>query len=145
MNETINSCDFCNIGIFEGEGRLIQEHELFFSVVSWPNFRIGQCLVVPRRHTETPQELTAEEGGAIIMELGRLGTLVDQGYGTGILQKYQPTQPENGIKMNHLHFHTFPRIENEPGLFPVPEPNSFDGFFKPDLLDIQKLAQELRP
>ncbi len=78
-------------------------------------------------------------------ELGRLSLKLDNGFGAGMMQKFQPTQGENGIKVNHLHFHIFPRLEEESGLFPVPEPNDFqDGFsFAPDKT-IGDLANKLR-
>lgn len=77
-------------------------------------------------------------------EIGRLSSLVDKGFGTGVMQKYQPTQAENGIKVNHLHFHVFPRVENETGLFPVPIPNDFSGFTPPSRQQIKELLGILK-
>jgi len=77
-------------------------------------------------------------------ELGRLSAKLDNGFGTGIMQKYQPLQAENGIKVSHLHFHVFPRTEHEAGLFPVPEPNSFDGFTRPSEAEVTALTESLR-
>lgn len=77
-------------------------------------------------------------------ELGRLSMALDEGYGSGIMQKYQPTQGENGIKMSHLHMHVFPRLENEADLFPVPDPNSFAGFSTPNDHEIIELASRLK-
>lgn len=78
-----------------------------------------------------------------MQELGRIGLRLDIGFGTGIAEKYVPLQSENGIKMNHLHYHVFPRNE-EDVLFPVPEPNSFDGFFLPTDDEVRLLAESLR-
>jgi diadenosine tetraphosphate (Ap4A) HIT family hydrolase len=100
--------------------------------------------VIPKRHITTLAELTAEEGAAIMTELGRLSHALDAGYGTGVMQKYQPLQAENGIKVSHLHFHVFPRYEDEASLFPVPEPNSFDGFVRPSDEEVAILIQRLR-
>ena len=77
-------------------------------------------------------------------ELGRLSLKLDKGSGTGIMQKYQPLQAENGIKVNHLHFHVFPRIEDETELFPVPQPNTFDGFVTPSADEVIAVAEALR-
>lgn len=77
-------------------------------------------------------------------ELGRLGNLLDIGFGTGIMQKFMPLQGENGIKMNHLHFHVFPRQENEDGLFPTPYPNDFSAFYQPDKDSVLELVERLR-
>ncbi len=117
---------------------------LFLTIVSDPSFRRGYCLVVPRRHVTTPGELTPDEAGTIMLELGRLSAALDEGYGTGIMQKYQPLQTENGIKVSHLHFHVFPRLEHESGLFPTPEPNDFSGFSPTPRSEIARLIELLR-
>ncbi len=114
------------------------------SFVSRPWFREGQCLVVPTRHITTLAELTVEEAVVIMGELGRLSMLLDDGFGTGVMQKYQPLQADNGIKVSHLHFHVFPRTEDE-ALFPVPEPNSFAGFIMPPEDTVKALVEGLRP
>lgn len=137
-----DACAFCNPD--ELSWRTINEDDLMVSFVSNPRFRKGQCLVIPKRHVEQVAELSVEEAGAIMLELGRLESKLDHGYGSGILQKFQPTQPENGIKVNHLHFHVFPRYEAEAGLYPVPEPNSFDGFTEAPRQEITELAESLR-
>jgi diadenosine tetraphosphate (Ap4A) HIT family hydrolase len=79
-----------------------------------------------------------------MQELGRLLVLLDEGFGTGIMQKYQPLQTENGIKVNHLHFHIFPREEIEDNLFPTPMPNSFQGFRDPKPAEIKEMVDRLR-
>jgi diadenosine tetraphosphate (Ap4A) HIT family hydrolase len=60
------------------------------------------------------------------------------------MQKHQPLQAPNGIKVNHLHFHIFPRLENEPELFPVPQPNAFEGFYDPTESKVIKLVEKLK-
>lgn len=114
------------------------------SFVSRPWFRNGHCLVIPNRHIVTLAELEDTESAAILAEVGRLAVALDKGYGTGMMQKYQPLQDENGIKVNHLHVHVFPRNESETMLFPVPEPNTFDGFSLPSNTEVGELAQQLR-
>jgi diadenosine tetraphosphate (Ap4A) HIT family hydrolase len=140
--KTLKSCVFCEPQNLEP--RIIRREALFTSFVSVPHFRDGQCLVIPNRHVTTIGELTIEEGGAIMVELGRLSALLDGGTGTGVMQKYQPLQAENGIKVHHLHFHVFPRLEAEEGLFPVPTPNSFDGFTMPDERAVSVLRVRLQ-
>lgn len=141
MSDTEKLCAFCDPN--ETAWRTIHAGKLFISFVSNPRFREGQCLVVPRRHIVSVGELTPEEGAALMAELGRLSLLLDRGFGTGIMQKYQPQQAENGIKVSHLHCHVFPRFEHESGLFPVPEPNNFDGFETAPREEIAALARSL--
>lgn len=140
--EIIAGCDFCDIGKL---GRLtIRYTDLFASFVSLPSFREGHCLVIPRRHVERLDELTAEEAQSIFSELGRLSRLLDAGYGYGVMQKYMPLQKQNGVKMSHLHFHVFPREEKEDGLFPVPVPNDFSGFHDVSKEQVASLTARLK-
>jgi len=138
----VKDCPFCDEK--EIGWRTIRQAEGSRSFVSNPRFREGQILVIPNRHLTTLAELDSTESTEIMREVGRLGLLLDKGFGTGVMQKYQPLQTENGIKVNHLHFHVFPRLEEEVGLFPVPEPNSFDGFELADRAEIAQLAESLR-
>jgi diadenosine tetraphosphate (Ap4A) HIT family hydrolase len=138
-----DTCPFCDRPNLAS--RTIRSQQAFSSFVSDPWFRAGQCLVIPNRHVTTLADLTAQEGAAIMTELGRLSDRLDTGYGYGIMQKYQPRQPDNGIKVSHLHFHVFPRFDYEAKLlFPVPEPNSFDGFSRPSDEEVAALVQKLR-
>ena len=114
------------------------------SFASVPQFRPGHVLVVPRRHIESASELLPEESAALMAEIGRLSALLDEGFGYGMMQKFQPTQAENGIKMNHMHVHLFPRQEHEAQLFPTPTPNNFDGFYQPDPAATAALVEHLR-
>lgn len=136
------NCVFCNLEGFKE--RVIFSDELVTSLVSKPWFRTGHVLVIPNRHMVTLDELCDDERVGIMQELGRLLVLLDEGFGTGIMQKYQPLQTENGIKVNHLHFHIFPREENEDNLFPTPTPNSFDGFWDPTPDKIMQTVVRLR-
>lgn len=139
---SVNECAFCTPE--QLDWRTITSDSFMRSFVSNPQFRPEQCLVIPNRHITEVGQLMQAEGAAIMHELGRLSTLLDRGFGTGIMQKFQPLQPDNGIKVSHLHFHVFPRIEEEVGLFPVPVPNTFEGFVQAAEEDIVNFAESLR-
>lgn len=141
MNK-VKDCTFCDKHSLNW--RMIASDEVMTSFVSSPRFREGQCLVIPNRHIEHVTQLHEVEASSIMIELGRLAVKLDKGFGSGIMQKYQPLQTENGIKVDHLHFHVFPRIEDEASLFPVPEPNNFDAFVRVSTDEIIELAESLR-
>ncbi len=144
MNEeAVKVCVFCNPST--QVERLFRTGEYSFSIISKPWFREGHCVVIPKRHIITISELRDGEASEIMKELGRLSNLLDQGFGAGVMQKYQPTQAENGIKVNHLHFHVFPRLQSEEMLFPVPLPNTFNGFTTPGPNAIAALMARLTP
>lgn len=138
-----SDCAWCaNVGL---EKRTIQQTELIRSFVSVPWFRHGHCLVIPLRHVASVDELTTQEASEVLLEAGRLGKLLDVGFGKGIMQKDDPIQPRNGVKMDHLHFHVFPRRKKEDGLFPTPYPNQFSAFHKPTDKEVADLIKRLRP
>lgn len=138
---SVNICAFCDKS--ELDWRTIRSEKLFTSFVSSPWFRENHVLVIPNRHVMTIDELDDGEGAAIMKEIGRLGAALDTGFGSGVMQKYQPLQTENGIKVSHLHFHVFPRTKEEEHLFPTPIPNSFDGFITPQTQDVLALIAQL--
>lgn len=135
-------CAFCDPE--ELDWRTIRKDKNMRSLVSNPRFRLGQSLVIPNRHITRVGELEDDEAASIMKELGRLGLLLDRGFGSGVMQKYQPLQAENGIKVSHLHFHVFPRVLEEVGLFPVPEPNTFDGFNTVTPAEILETVEQLK-
>lgn len=88
--------------------------------------------------------MNPDEMVAVFTEIGRLSLKLNLGFGKGLLQKDQPLQLENGIKMNHLHFHIAPRFETDVGLFPVPDPNSFESFVVPTDAEIAEVLERTR-
>ena len=97
----VEDCDFCDRTNF-GQ-RVIRTGDLFTSFVFRPWFRSGHCLVIPNEHREEIADMNSDEMSSILAEVGRLCLKLNEGYGTGMTQKYQPLQTENGIKINHLH------------------------------------------
>lgn len=134
-------CDFCSR--HDMADRIIRSDELITSFVSNPRFREGQCLVIPNRHIVQIGELETDEAASVMLEIGRLATWLDRGFGYGVMEKFQPTQADNGIKVAHLHFHVFPRFEHEENLFPMPQPNRFEGFYHAPSDEIADLARRL--
>lgn len=111
--ESPPTCDFDQPYAFDG--RLIHVGRACFSIVSSPWFTNFHALAIPRRHVEHRFELTEEEEYEYQTEINRLAKLaasLTSGY--EIIQKHQPDQVENGVKMNHLHTHVFPRTPDDP-------------------------------
>lgn len=147
MNERRHGCNFChpeNLG-----DRVFHQTDEFTSFVSEPRFRRNHLLVVPSDHYESMDQVPERPLGRIMAEAAILASLVDYGYGTIIIQKFQPLQAENGIKMNHMHVHVWPRTKaDELNHTLMPAPQSFDDFISPltdeELsLDITHNAREL--
>ncbi|HSX15500.1 MAG TPA: HIT domain-containing protein [Candidatus Saccharimonadales bacterium] len=99
-------CPFC-----DPKDRVLKENEHAMTFLSNPRKVPGHFLVIPKRHVEKPWELTPEELQGIFeliffVEQRILGKLGD---GVDIRQNYRPFLQQDGLKVNHVHFHVLPR------------------------------------
>lgn len=125
MGEKKDNCVFCD---HEGlKPVTVNRTASFLSIVSNPRFRPNHLLVIPTEHVEQMIELPRVVLGRMMAEAAILASRVDDGYGTVITQKFQPRLNENGVKVNHLHIHVWPRLADEEHV-PIPAPQSFDEF-----------------
>lgn len=108
----MNQCPFCDLASDFERQRVIRRNKLTTTFLSNPRLVLGHTLVVPNRHVEKPWELTHEELLAIFDEIKWVqGQLLDAEIADGIdtRQHYRPFLPEDGIKVDHVHFHVLPR------------------------------------
>lgn len=128
MEKKRDNCTFCHHDD-NLKNRIIEQTRDFTAFMSNPRFRQNHLIVVPSGHYETIYDAPEKTLGKIMGEVGLLLNSIDEGYGTMMVQKFQPLQAENGIKMNHLHFHAWPRtFEDEMNGVLMPAPQSFDDF-----------------
>jgi diadenosine tetraphosphate (Ap4A) HIT family hydrolase len=138
MTET--ACPFCN-----PEDRVLKENDHAILILSNPRKVPGHFLVLPKRHIEEPWQLTADELTDVFKLiffveqriLGKLGTGVD------IRQNYRPFLKQGRLKVDHVHFHVYPR-SNEDYLYQVSEKFETDLFADLDDLErkeVEKLLQ----
>ncbi len=120
-------CPFCDLNNADIAGRIIKMGECSYSIVSKHWMKPNHCLVIPYRHIQDASQLTSAEAAELILELGRIGKLIDQGYGYELRQKYAPKTPDGEVKQSHLHFHVIPRTQAD-GVFAELIDNSFVGF-----------------
>ena len=131
MSEKREKCAFCQPSEKLNDS-IVNRGEGFISFFSNPRFRRNHLLVVPEYHYEAPHEMDARLLGRIAYEAASIANVIDFGYGTVITQKTQPLQAENGIKMDHVHFHVWPRTkQDEKSGIVIPAPKSFDDFYVP--------------
>lgn len=101
--------------------RLLNVGTYCISFLSDPRVREGHCLIVPRYHAETVNDLHDRVVVEMFHEEQRLAALLREAIapGTDIWQKHQPTLPDGGrVKVAHLHKHIIPRGKDDP-LFPL--------------------------
>lgn len=132
-------CPFC-----DPADRVLKENEHAVVILSTPRKVPGHFLVVPKRHVEKPWELTPEELQALFaliffVEQRIIGKLGD---GVDIRQNYRPFMQQSTLKVNHVHFHVYPR-SNEDYLYRVSERFETDLFADLDPVEAEEVSRLL--
>lgn len=106
-------CPFCDIG-----ERVIVENEHANLFLSNPRKVEAHVLVTPKRHIEMPWETTNEELLSIfgLINVAQIRLADAYGGGVDVRQNFRPFMKQGRIKVNHLHYHVYPRT-NEDELF----------------------------
>ncbi len=133
-------CPFCS-----ADNRVLKEKDHAIVILSNPRKVPGHFLVLPKRHIEEPWQLTADELTDIFKLiffieqriLGKLGTGVD------IRQNYRPFLNQSRLKVDHVHFHVYPRSD-EDYLYQVSEKFETDLFADLDELERKEVAKLLK-
>jgi len=133
-------CPFC-----DPNEHWLKENELARVVLSNPRKVPGHFLVTPKRHVEKPWELTPEELQAIFeliffIEQRIIGKLGD---GVDVRQNYRPFLQQDGLKVNHVHFHVLPRAR-EDYIYKVSEQFERDLFAELDDLERKEVEKLLK-
>ena len=139
MNKT--TCPFCSL-----KDRVLKENDTAIVILSNPRKVPGHFLVLPKRHIEEPWQLTANE----LTDIFKLIFFVEQrilgklGDGVDIRQNYRPFLTQGKLKVDHVHFHVYPR-SNEDYLYQVSEKFETDLFADLDDLErkeVEKLLED---
>ena len=91
--------------------RVLKENKTAQAFLSNPRKVPGHFLVSPKRHVEKPWELTNDE----LQDIFELVFFIEQkligklGDGVDIRQNYRPFMQQSRVKVNHVHFHVYPR------------------------------------
>ena len=117
MNKPKELCPFCNI-----DERVLKSNRYANAFLSNPRKVPGHFLVTPKRHIEQPWELSEDElkdifGLIFFIEKRLISKL---GQGVDIRQNYRPFLKAGRLKVDHVHFHVYPRY-NQDYLYQVSE------------------------
>lgn len=137
---TTKNCPFC-----EPKDRVLKENEHALMLLSNPRKMPGHFLVIPKRHVEKPWKLTKDELGDIFdliffIEKKIIGKLGD---GCDIRQNYRPFLEQSKLKVDHVHFHVYPRYY-EDYLYKVSEKFETDLFTDLDESEHDEVAKLLK-
>lgn len=103
-------CPFCDMG-----ERVIIENEHANLFLSNPRKVEAHVLVAPKRHIELPWETTDDELVAIfgLINIARQRLAKEYGGGVDVRQNYRPFMKQGRIKVDHLHYHVYPRTNED--------------------------------
>lgn len=135
----MNNCPFC-----DSKDTVLKENANAKVILSNPRKMPGHFLVVPKRHMEQPWELKKEEISDIFdliffIEKKIIGKLGD---GVDIRQNYRPFLKQNKVKVDHVHFHVYPRYF-EDYLYKVSEQFERDLFTDLDDTEVEEVTKLL--
>jgi diadenosine tetraphosphate (Ap4A) HIT family hydrolase len=103
------ACPFCKIDT--EVSRVVFTTRRIQGVLSNPRLVRGHLLIMPRRHIESPWNMTKEERAEIqecvLFYQERISKRLAPG--CDVRQNYRPFIPEGRLKVNHVHFHLLPR------------------------------------
>ncbi len=134
------NCPFCH-----PKDRILKENDTAIVLLSNPRKVPGHFLVIPKRHIEEPWHLTAAE----LQDIFKLIFLVEQrvlgklGTGVDIRQNYRPFMKQGRLKVDHVHFHVYPRSD-EDYLYKVSEQYETDLFADLDDLERKEVEKLLK-
>jgi diadenosine tetraphosphate (Ap4A) HIT family hydrolase len=138
MTDT-NACPFC-----DAKDRILKENEHAYVLLSNPRKVPGHFLVIPKRHIEKPWELKNEE----LTDIFELIFFIEQrivgelGDGVDIRQNYRPFKKQSKLKVDHVHFHVYPRSD-EDYLYQVSEKFETDLFAELDPAEAKAVTKLL--
>lgn len=134
-----NNCPFCHL-----DDRVLKQNDHAQAFLSNPRKVPGHFLVTPKRHIEKPWDMSKEE----LSDVFELLFFIEQrlvsklGEGADIRQNYRPFMKQGRLKVDHVHFHIYPRY-NEDYLYQVAEKYETDLFTDLDLAETEEFARLL--
>ncbi|MCA9324498.1 HIT family protein [Candidatus Saccharibacteria bacterium] len=99
-------CPFC-----DPTDRVLKENKHAQVILSNPHKVPGHFLIIPKRHITKPWELKNEE----LIDIFELIFFIEKkiigklGDGVDVRQNYRPFMKQSRLKVDHVHFHAYPR------------------------------------
>jgi histidine triad (HIT) family protein len=120
-------CRFCEIVNGTGERAIIFKSKRSVSFLSNPFLMRGHSLVIPKKHFESIVEISSPVLYDLIDHLKKLEKkMLSFSDGVTIVQNFLPFVLERETKVNHVHFHLWPRT-------------NFDSYYKSVLIHQKKV------
>jgi len=103
-------CPFCNTEHLKNKTKMLYNGKHVYVILSNPRLMSGHLLVIPKKHVEKLSELSDEEKKELFDKVVEFQEKVLKHFGgCDIRQHFRPFQPQDSLKINHLHIHLHPR------------------------------------
>jgi histidine triad (HIT) family protein len=104
----MNDCIFCKIVKGEVPSVKVFEGSIMVAFLDIQPLTPGHALIVPKRHMEDLEDLTAEEWIEVARLANRVGNAAKKGLNATSFMLVR-----HGELVNHTHFHVVPRYPND--------------------------------
>ncbi|MDO8538521.1 MAG: HIT family protein [archaeon] len=124
-------CRFCEIVKGNADRALISQSKHCISFLSNPYLMRGHSLVIPKKHYESLIEMPSPVLHDLIDEIKKLEKrILKFSDGVTIVQNFLPFVAEKDTKVDHVHFHLWPRT-------------NFDNYYKKVLIHQKKVWKKV--
>lgn len=104
-------CAFCDPVILERQK--FYEDDLVIALYTHKPIFPGHCLIIPKKHVERFEALSAEEFAQIAAVIQKVDKVVSPIFGTSAYLLLQKNGKEVGQSVPHVHFHYIPRKKGD--------------------------------
>ncbi len=106
-----SGCPFCSEGVLSKQA--VFEEDGCYALLNYKPAVEGHMLIIPKRHVERFEDLTAAEGAGIHAMIARVDRAERQALGATGYALLQKNGAEAGQSVPHVHFHYFPRKQGD--------------------------------
>ncbi len=122
-SEKKDSCIFCDMvdkNVIDENNLLINKSRLTFTVLNLYPYNNGHLMVVPNRHLDSMEQLTADENSEIMFQLQLAQKALKQIYNPDGFNLGANLGRVSGAGIaDHIHFHLVPRWNGDTNFMPV--------------------------
>lgn len=109
----MKDCIFCKLSLKEIPVKRIYENENFFSILDQNQEISGHALVISKKHFETCLDLPLEIGEDLLDCISKTASTIMEDFGASGFNVLNNNFESAGQEVKHVHFHIFPRKEND--------------------------------
>jgi len=132
-------CIFCKIAKGKIQSKVITETNNSIAFLDASPLTKGHTLIIPKKHHEKIQNMSAEENNDLFSTLHKIISSVDKLTGSTLIAVHNGKQA--GQEIPHVHIHLVPRSSDDSG---GPIHKLFDSPLKISDLELEEILEKLK-